>query len=273
MSLPIARIVGMAGVVADENPAAKTVGQWFEWPMLVVACVILIEWYLSFQPDYNTAASHFVDWVTWLLFLTETLLLSRLVDQPKRYLLSNWGNLVILAGGVLTLLDVPNVGVLRGLRLLVILVMLVNLSGLYRKALFNHHLGATLMVVVLLVSMAGTLMALLDPGIKTPIDGIWWAWITVTTVGYGDVVPVTLVGRIFAGFLILLGIGLVATLTASISSLMIHKDEENQNRLLRQQQEQLDRMEAQMNRLEAALVHQSLERRDETAPENSKAPD
>ena len=73
--------------------------------------------------------------------------------------------------------------------------------------------------------MAGFLIAGLDPAIETPWDGIWWAWVTVTTVGYGDVVPVSTEGRLFASFLILMGIGIFSMLTASFSAFFVSRDE------------------------------------------------
>lgn len=51
-------------------------------------------------------------------------------------------------------------------------------------------------------------------------DSLWWAVVTLTTVGYGDVYPVTLVGRIIAAIVMLLGIGLIALPTGIISAAM-----------------------------------------------------
>lgn len=49
-------------------------------------------------------------------------------------------------------------------------------------------------------------------------DGIWWAFVTATTVGYGDISPHTLYGRIIAMFLMIVGIGLLGTMTSTITS-------------------------------------------------------
>lgn len=62
------------------------------------------------------------------------------------------------------------------------------------------------------------MMAAIDPAINNIWDGMWWAWVTVTTVGYGDIVPVSGPGRILAGILMLIGMGLFSLFTANFSA-------------------------------------------------------
>ncbi|OUR66348.1 ion transporter, partial [Bermanella sp. 47_1433_sub80_T6] len=84
-------------------------------------------------------------------------------------------------------------------------------------------------------------------------DGIWWAWVTVTTVGYGDIVPVSTAGRIFGALLILMGIGLFTMLTASFAAFFMAEDEKE----IRQQQadniQKLTVVEQRLMMLEAKL--------------------
>lgn len=54
-------------------------------------------------------------------------------------------------------------------------------------------------------------------------DGIWWAFVTTTTVGYGDISPSTTFGRFIAGILMLCGIGLIGSLTSTITSFFMNK--------------------------------------------------
>lgn len=60
-------------------------------------------------------------------------------------------------------------------------------------------------------------------------DGIWWAFVTATTVGYGDISPHTLAGRIIAIFLMLTGIGMVGSLTSTITSFFMNHTSETAN--------------------------------------------
>lgn len=58
-------------------------------------------------------------------------------------------------------------------------------------------------------------------------DGIWWAFVTTTTVGYGDISPTTLYGRIIAMVLMLMGIGLIGTVTSTLTSYFLNMGTKN----------------------------------------------
>ncbi|MEM7798957.1 MAG: ion channel [Chloroflexota bacterium] len=70
-------------------------------------------------------------------------------------------------------------------------------------------------------------------------DGIWWAFVTVTTVGYGDRVPVSNAGRILAAFLMTVGVGLFGILTSYLASLFVASDETDLRLELREIQNEL----------------------------------
>jgi voltage-gated potassium channel len=57
-----------------------------------------------------------------------------------------------------------------------------------------------------------------ESNIKTASDAIWWAFVTITTVGYGDKFPVTNEGRIIAAFLMITGVALFGTFTGFIAA-------------------------------------------------------
>lgn len=64
--------------------------------------------------------------------------------------------------------------------------------------------------------------------ITSPLDGVWWALVTSTTVGYGDMVPVTPEGRGIAVLLMLVGIALLSVVTANIAAFFVEEGESAQ---------------------------------------------
>ncbi len=92
-----------------------------------------------------------------------------------------------------------------------------------RRRIFPYLAGATLVLALI----SGFVMTRVD---KTnfPDFGIavWWAIVTLATVGYGDVVPTTASGRVVGSLVILLGVTFLAFLTATVTSLFVSSDRE-----------------------------------------------
>ena len=218
-----ARFIGAAGVDREESLAARRIGIILEVPMLVASLWILLNWLGgSTSTSYNI-----YDIYLWGFFIVETLVLAFLVNDTRLYLRRNWLNLIIIITGIPMLLGWPtHLGALRLLRLIIVFALLMHIGGRVKKMLSRNELLATGFASLIVIVMAGILMAALDPGIDGPLEGIWWAWVTITTVGYGDVVPQTHAGRAFASIIIFLGLGLFAALTASFTSFFLSQREE-----------------------------------------------
>jgi voltage-gated potassium channel len=92
-----------------------------------------------------------------------------------------------------------------------------------RRRIFPYLAAAT----VILALIAGFVMILVDRS-NFPNYGIavWWAIVTLATVGYGDVVPTTPLGRIVGSAVIILGVTFLAFLTATVTSLFVSSDQE-----------------------------------------------
>lgn len=103
----------------------------------------------------------------------------------------------------------------------------VHWGNTLRLDLFKaRHLGYLVLLAVMVTLAVGLLLFLIDPNIKSPMDGIWSAWVTMTHVGFGDVVPVSFFGRLLAAGLILLGLVFFSLFTALISMTLIGRNME-----------------------------------------------
>ncbi len=222
----ISRFIGLAGVNPKENSQAKKWAARLEWPMLVVTLWIIITWYLEASNHLTETLIGVTDWLVWGFFLAETTIIATLVDDRIAYLRQNWINLVIIIFGFpLIWWYFPLTGALRALRILAMFSLVLHISKTARTFLSKHNLGTTLSFGFIVIIMAGFLMAGIDPGIESPMDGIWWALVTIATVGYGDIVPVSIAGRLFGAVLIVMGLALISVLTASFAAFFINEDE------------------------------------------------
>ena len=219
-------LIGLSGVATNERPAARRWADRFELPMILLAIWILIEWYLVAKGLYPATLDRITSWIIWLFFVFETVVLVSLVQNKRRYILGNWMNLLIIGAGVPLLWGAGGyAAALRTLRLLLLLPLLLNTSATVRKILTRNHLATTLLVALAFTLMSGLLIAGIDPSIENVWEGLRWAWVTVATVGYGDVVPQSVAGKVFGAVVILFGVGFFSLLTASFSAYFVSRGE------------------------------------------------
>ena len=143
------------------------------------------------------------------------------------YLRAHWIDLVAL---------IPVTRGLRILRVLRLLRLVRAFAGVYRAlghvGPIAEHRGLQTIVLSWLGVMVICTTAIyfaerdVNESIRSPFDALWWGVTTMTTVGYGDIVPRTAEGRIAASVLMLLGIGLFSAITAIVTSLLIARREE-----------------------------------------------
>jgi voltage-gated potassium channel len=84
---------------------------------------------------------------------------------------------------------------------------------------------------------------LLEPSINTYTDAVWWAIVTSTTVGYGDISPETIIGRLIAVFLMIFGIGLLGLVTSSVASYFLKTTPKEENSTVIFLKSEIDRIE------------------------------
>ncbi len=95
----------------------------------------------------------------------------------------------------------------------------IKLLKFYRF-LLRENLLKLLAVILIIILCSGYLIASFEPGVSFA-SGLWWSVVTLTTVGYGDISPSTLEGRILAIIIMFFGIGLLGILSASLATMLI----------------------------------------------------
>lgn len=222
----ITRWIGLAGVAPSENARARGWGHRFEWVLIALALWLPIQWSLEANGDFSGSFSHRMGWLAWSLFVLEALVVGHCVDDRRRYFRQNWLNLVVIVVGFPVIWAHGDwAGAARAARLLVMLPLLVKSGEMVKEMLSRNRLGPILAAIIIVTTLGGAVIGHFDPSFRHPLDGIWWAWVTVTTVGYGDLVPQTGVGRVFAVLLMLLGVSMIALLSASLVTLFQEEED------------------------------------------------
>jgi voltage-gated potassium channel len=217
--------------------------------LLTIPIVVLQE--RGFQNGWITSA----DWAVWAIFLLEYSMEMAFTPNRLKYARRNWLSALVI---ILSFPMLPDLlGAVRLTRLARVLrfarlagVTLRGLSEL-RTVLSHRGLLYVALTTLVLVLAGGGGLELVEPkrtqgGYE---DGVWWAIVTATTVGYGDIAPATLPGRVIAVVLMLSGIGLISTFSACVTSYFVGQQEHPDTKELR---ERLERIEHLLTTLQAS---------------------
>jgi voltage-gated potassium channel len=189
------------------------------------------------------------DWIVWVIFLVEYVVMIGLADNRSAYAKSNLLSVAVI---VLSFPALPTVLALTRLARLTRLTRIIRVFAVAARGAraLGQVLGrrgflyvAGVCGILILTGAAVMLLAEPDSVPRGYWDAVWWAVVTTTTVGYGDISPVSPLGRVIGVILMFAGLGLVATLAASIAAYFVEQDDA---------EEQAD-VEARLTRIEALL--------------------
>jgi voltage-gated potassium channel len=187
-----------------------------------------------------TAVLEGILWLIWGVFAVELAVKTYLAPDRRRYLTTHWIDVLMVA-----------LPFLRPLRLLSILVVVSRSWEQAKRVLRRRTFSLIGVVSVITVLLTASMMYALERSAGGPIDtvadALWWSLSTITTVGYGDVYPVTNAGRGVAVFLMLTGISLFGLLTARVAAFLVEEDERDT------QQPKLDDIVARLERIEQQM--------------------
>ncbi|MGV1045877.1 potassium channel family protein [Limnohabitans sp.] len=96
--------------------------------------------------------------------------------------------------------------------------------------IIHQGLIYSLLLAVAILGLGGVGFWVIDPHIHTLSDGLWLAFTTAATVGFGDVVPSTHASRAFSVIVVLLGLAVLSLVTASLSAIFVEKEVEDEER-------------------------------------------
>jgi len=215
-----------------DTPAGKFFDIALIVAILVSVLVVMLESVAEIDQQYHEILN-ISEWIITILFTIEYIARIVAIKKPKVYIFSFFGIIDLLStlpkylsifiGGTHVLVALRALRLLRIFRVLK-LVRFLGASEKLTKALraSKAKIFVFLFAVVILCSILGTVMYLVegtsDSGFTSIPKSIYWAIVTLTTVGYGDIAPATPLGQFIASMIMILGYGIIAIPTGIVSA-------------------------------------------------------
>ncbi len=238
------------------------------WPMLIALVASVPAFYDSMMPTPAT-------WATWMYVVSGLVVLAsswRLQHSLARQAhppggTVSWARHAVdlkldwfLGGALLLNAVLPQSNASEPAliwRLLVAVLMLYRLLKISLPLFTETGLARLLAMGATVLALCGIGFYWLDPGIDSLHDGLWLAFSTAATVGYGDVVPSSTASRIFSVFVVLLGYGLLSLVTASIAAMFVGTQERKvEHEIMRDMHTQLRTVREEIRLLREELAAQ-----------------
>ncbi len=220
--------------------ADTKLGKWFDIVLLIAiilsVLVVMLESVQEFKENY-TIWFLTAEWSFTILFTVEYFLRIIIVKKPWSYIKSFYG-IIDLLSIIPTYLSLFIVGtqslvVIRSIRLLRLFKILKMSRFIGEASVLTEALKASREKIIVFfftvftsVVILGTVMFLIEGsenGFTSIPKGIYWAIVTLTTVGYGDISPQTIIGQTLASFIMILGYAIIAVPTGIVTSEISHQ--------------------------------------------------
>ena len=212
------------------NDNAKKEISLFNLLILFLSVYVLLSLLIStifHLSDELTTLLNYIDNIICIVFLIDFSI--RFKNSENKLEFMKWGWIDLVA-------SIPSVDFLRAGRLLRLIRLLRVFRALKSTKLIYEHINRnkrqsalTSVALISFLMVVFSSIAILqfekdiNSNIKTAEDAIWWSYVTITTVGYGDKFPITTEGRIIGSILMTTGVGIFGTFTALVSSWFIDK--------------------------------------------------
>ena len=202
--------------------------------ILLSVLVVMLESVQSIQEEHGSLLLA-LEWLFTILFTIEYFLRIYSINKPLKYIFSSMGVIDLLAilptYLIFTFPNLHTLTVIRSIRIIRIFRVFKlkrYIRGAYTMQIALRNAVPKIIVfllsVLLLIVILGTIMYIFEglggknPGFQDIPNSIYWSIVTLTTVGYGTVVPVTVIGKMIASVIMLLGYGIIAVPTGIVTA-------------------------------------------------------
>ena len=221
-----------------------------EWPLTVIAIVFLVVYTWEVIGHQSGDSRRIAEWILnamWFLFGVDYVVRLTLAPEKGPWFVRHIPDLLAVA--------LPMFRPLRLLRLLPLLGVLQRSAGTALRGRITMYTAGSVVLLCFIASLA-----VLDAerryggsGITDFGEAVWWSIVTITTVGYGDIAPVSPVGRAIAALLMIGGIALIGVVMATLASWIVSRVEEDSDEARTATSAEIARLESQIAALSAQI--------------------
>lgn len=194
---------------------------------IIILCLVSV--YLAFV-DYThgmTPTQSILDIIIYILFVLDYIIRFLISKEKSNFFKDNIFDLIAIIpiNSALRIFRIFKFSKLLKFIKLTKFLKIGSLSARFLhkvKRFLNTNGFKYILILSAICILIGSIGMMQFEGMKFS-DAIWWSFVTATTVGYGDLSPSTNIGRMIAAFLMIIGIGLIGSLTSSITSFFLHE--------------------------------------------------
>jgi voltage-gated potassium channel len=203
-------------------------------PVVLAATLALIP-VLILEADATTPGwqrvAKVANWIIWAIFVAELAAVLTFASRKRAALRAHWLDVAIVFLTVPLLNEALSwLRLARFIRLARFGVIISRALQAEKRLTSGDSLRIAAMLTLAAVVIAGAAQSAVDTREYSSLwDGVWWAVVTATTVGYGDIAPKTVQGRVIGIALMFVGIAFLSLLTASIASRFVKDDREDEH--------------------------------------------
>lgn len=203
---------------------------------IIILTLTLSSLYLSWDTDYDV---FYLIIAVYFIFFIDVVFRFLLAKNKKKWLINNYLDIITIIpfDPLFQLARVP-----RLLKILKITNIINRYFSSFTNFIIDNGLKKIFTLTFVNILISAIPLTIFENDITSYSDGVWLAVVTVTTIGYGDLVPTSFFGRLAAMYLMLFGIGLVGILTASTATYFLKKDNDSSKKYLKNQIDHLESM-------------------------------
>ena len=219
-------------IFKTETPEGRQFDTLLTYLIIASVLVVILETVTAYQRVY-WRIFFVLEWLFTLIFTVDYILRLYCSKKPLRYAGSFFGvvDLLSILPSYLGIffIGAQNLLIVRALRLLRIFRIFKMGHFVKEGEIIVHALRASktkiyvfISFVLLMALIIGSILYIIEGGVNPNLNnipkGIYWAIVTLTTVGYGDVVPITTIGKLLAGIVMVMGYGVIAVPTGIVTA-------------------------------------------------------